>query len=241
MKKIIFTLIGLTLGFGAFAQSLIQMNTEVATLSEESQAVINMFTTHADFHAALADGKITEKTVSWEQIKKLFAEIKGKRVEGYNWINNYLYDVSFQDENLKTLSKEEAIEAFRSTYCTAILIGNGIINLNNYTESRIAVNAKEVVRGISTRWQFSQLARMNNVKLADVQTGFYKSRLGKGIFNEQYQKWFVDYVRNLPLAEAKTIISTELRMIVGKVDPANKKQNDWLTQLRVLNTTYSEL
>ena len=69
----------------------------------------------------------------------------------------------------------------------------------------------------------------------------YSTFLAKGIFYETYQTFFKKYIKTVPVEKAKTLIKNELLAFVSVMNPDNEVQAKWLTTLRLLNTTYSEL
>ncbi len=90
-------------------------------------------------------------------------------------------------------------------------------------------------------WECGTLANKFGRDKEVVINEIYASFLGKGICNMTYQIFFKNYIKTVPVEKAKTLIKNELLAFASVMNPDNEVQAKWLTTLRLLNTTYSEL
>ena len=65
--------------------------------------------------------------------------------------------------------------------------------------------------------------------------------VGTAKYSTEWQKFFKAYIKSLPVDKAKEVIKKELTAFAVNMNPDDAEQTKWLTTLRLLNTTYSEL
>ena len=90
-------------------------------------------------------------------------------------------------------------------------------------------------------WQCGVLAEKFGKDKEVVTNEIYSTFLAKGISDVVYQTFFKNYIKTVPVEKAKTLIKNELLAFASVMNPDNEVQAKWLTTLRLLNTTYSEL
>ena len=90
-------------------------------------------------------------------------------------------------------------------------------------------------------WECITLAEKFGKDKEVVTNETYSTFLAKGIFDVAYQTYFKNYIKTVPVEKAKTLIKNELLAFASVMNPDNEVQAKWLTTLRLLNTTYSEL
>ena len=90
-------------------------------------------------------------------------------------------------------------------------------------------------------WECIALAEKFGKDKEVVTNEIYSTFLAKGIFDVAYQTYFKNYIKTIPVEKAKTLIKNELLAFASVMNPDNEVQAKWLTTLRLLNTTYSEL
>lgn len=90
-------------------------------------------------------------------------------------------------------------------------------------------------------WECNALAEKFGKDKEVVTNEIYSTFLAKGMFDVAYQTFFKNYIKTVPVEKAKTLIKNELLTFASVMNPDNEVQAKWLTTLRLLNTTYSEL
>lgn len=90
-------------------------------------------------------------------------------------------------------------------------------------------------------WECNALAEKFGKDKEVVTNEIYSTFLAKGISDVVYQNFFKNYIKTVPVEKAKTLIKNELLAFASVMNPDNEVQAKWLTTLRLLNTTYSEL
>lgn len=90
-------------------------------------------------------------------------------------------------------------------------------------------------------WECNALAEKFGKDKDVVINEIYSTFLAKGISNVVYQNFFKNYIKTVPVEKAKVLIKNELLAFASVMNPDNEVQAKWLTTLRLLNTTYSEL
>lgn len=90
-------------------------------------------------------------------------------------------------------------------------------------------------------WECNELAKKFGKDTDVITNEIYSTFLAKGISDAVYQNFFKNYIKTVPVEKAKTLIKNELLAFVSNMNPDNEVQAKWLTTLRLLNTTYSEL
>lgn len=90
-------------------------------------------------------------------------------------------------------------------------------------------------------WECNALAEKFGKDKETVFNEIYSVFLAKGVSNVTYQKFFKNYIKTVSVEKAKTLIKNELLAFASVMNPDNEIQAKWLTTLRLLNTTYSEL
>lgn len=90
-------------------------------------------------------------------------------------------------------------------------------------------------------WECTALAKKFDKDEETVTNEIYSTFLAKGIFNVNYQNFFKNYIKTVSVEKAKTLIKNELLAFASIMNPDDEAQAKWLTTLRLLNTTYSEL
>lgn len=90
-------------------------------------------------------------------------------------------------------------------------------------------------------WECNSFAKKFGKDKEIVTNEIYSTFLGKGVCDMAYQIFFKNYIKTVPVEKAKTLIKNELLAFASVMNPDNEVQAKWLTTLRLLNTTYSEL
>lgn len=90
-------------------------------------------------------------------------------------------------------------------------------------------------------WECNALAEKFGKDTDVITNEIYSTFLAKGISDAVYQNFFKNYIKTVPVEKAKTLIKNELLAFASIMNPDNEVQAKWLTTLRLLNTTYSEL
>lgn len=90
-------------------------------------------------------------------------------------------------------------------------------------------------------WECNAFAEKFGKDKETVTNEIYSTFLAKGNFDVVYQTFFKNYIKTVPVEKAKTIIKNELLAFTSIMNPDDEVQAKWLTTLRLLNTTYSEL
>ena len=90
-------------------------------------------------------------------------------------------------------------------------------------------------------WECNVLADKIGKDRETVINEIYSTFLAKGFFDIDYQIYFKNYIKTIPIEKAKTLIKNELLTFTSVMNPDDEVQAKWLTTLRLLNTTYSEL
>ncbi len=180
---------------------------------------------------------------TFAEVKEFLVANKGKRAEkllftitpNFPIINAIVFNTPYFDDEIKALSKEEAIEFYKQTGCKKYLILKGILTDKTAFDGSLAGLIPLNI------WDIKLIANYTNADFNVMESKLYTSFLATQKMDTLYQKWFKNYLPTLPLAKAKEVVSAELRAMLKNVDPNNKAQTDWITVLRVLNTSYSEL
>ena len=92
-----------------------------------------------------------------------------------------------------------------------------------------------------TPWECNAFAEKFGKDKEIVTNEIYSTFLAKGISDVSYQNFFKNYIKTVSVEKAKTLIKNELLAFASVMNPDNEVQAKWLTTLRLLNTTYSEL
>lgn len=90
-------------------------------------------------------------------------------------------------------------------------------------------------------WECTLIAEKLGKDKETVTNEIYSTFLAKGNFDVVYQTFFKNYIKTVPVEKAKIIIKNELLAFASVMNPDDEVQAKWLTTLRLLNTTYSEL
>ena len=90
-------------------------------------------------------------------------------------------------------------------------------------------------------WECNALAEKFGKDKETVTNEIYSTFLGKGISDVAYRTYFKNYIKTVSVEKAKTLIKNELLAFASVMNPDDEVQAKWLTTLRLLNTTYSEL
>lgn len=90
-------------------------------------------------------------------------------------------------------------------------------------------------------WELDILAEKFGKDKETVTNEIYSTFLAKGISDVVYQDFFKNYIKTVSVEKAKTLIKNELLAFASIMNPDDEAQAKWLTTLRLLNTTYSEL
>lgn len=90
-------------------------------------------------------------------------------------------------------------------------------------------------------WECAALAGKFGKDKEVVTNEIYSTFLAKGISDVNYQNFFKNYIKTVSVEKAKTFIKNELLAFASIMNPDDEAQAKWLTTLRLLNTTYSEL
>ena len=90
-------------------------------------------------------------------------------------------------------------------------------------------------------WEIITLANKFGRDKEVVTNEIYSTFLAKGISDVVYQTFFKNYIKTVSVEKAKMLIKNELLAFASVMNPDNEVQAKWLTTLRLLNTTYSEL
>lgn len=90
-------------------------------------------------------------------------------------------------------------------------------------------------------WECMALAKKFGKDKETVTNEIYSTFLAKGISDVVYQTCFKNYIKTVSVEKAKTLIKNELLAFASIMNPDDEAQAKWLTTLRLLNTTYSEL
>lgn len=90
-------------------------------------------------------------------------------------------------------------------------------------------------------WECNILAEKFGKDKETVINEIYSTFLAKGISDVNYQNFFKNYIKTVSVEKAKTLIKNELLAFASVMNPDDEVQAKWLTTLRLLNTTYSEL
>ncbi len=246
MKKILFSIITSLFVVSGWAQTTnkIGQYEEVGSISKELAEKISVYQDKNSFAKAIRSG---EFVLSEAELKSVIESNKGKSLFkvatetmklNYNPFSILAWVETYDDMWIK-LSKEEAIEYWKIVRSFPLLFKPGVINVADIVRGEAAkYNIEPSHLDIGNVYTICKFSGENRDKAAD---SIYIPRLATFKYDGSYKRWFKGYLKRLPLKESKVIVSNELRAFIEKVDISNKAQNDWLTELRVFNTTYSEL
>lgn len=92
-----------------------------------------------------------------------------------------------------------------------------------------------------SEYQAKMIAENTGENWSDILTQINSRFVGTAKYSTEWQKFFKTYVKSLPVDKAKELIKNELIAFAANMNPDDAEQTKWLTTLRLLNTTYSEL
>lgn len=94
---------------------------------------------------------------------------------------------------------------------------------------------------VLSEYQARMIAENTGEDLFDILTQINSRFVGTAKYSTEWQKFFKAYVKSLPVDKAREVIKKELTAFAVNMNPDDAEQTKWLTTLRLLNTTYSEL
>ncbi len=246
MKKLIITIMSTIVALSVFGQT---STTDFAVYSEAGTVMVDSVAEKlAKGPSSWNDcwkhfqGVKKEDTYTFAEVKELLEKNKGKEVitlcksiNGVDSISYVMFACDFYDDEIKALTNEQAIEFYKQTANTRFLI------VKNILTKETAFNKS--LKGLKNLriWDIRTMAHIQAGDRTAYDDIFFTTKLATGEYSKDYQNWFKEHVRTQSLNKAKEIVSNELRALLSKIDPTNKKQNEWLTTVRILNTSYSEL
>ena len=92
-----------------------------------------------------------------------------------------------------------------------------------------------------SEYQARMIAENTGEDLFDILTQINSRFVGTAKYSTEWQKFFKAYIKSLPADKAREVIKKELTAFAVNMNPDDAEQTKWLTTLRLLNTTYSEL
>ncbi len=244
MKKfttIIFAI--LAFATASFAQPTYPVYTEEGKIPEDVAA---KFDADIDW---LTIGEMTRNgtfPLTIEDLKRIISTNKGKRLKPADGKINVIAHLPVTNqyfEEFKKFSKEEAIEYFRVTASYYPLMAVGLITADTVVSGGMKTDFNlGTTAFIGNQYMVAALIKFSGTDGKDIRNKLYSFKLATGEYKSKtYKKWFQTYLKEVGVKKAKEIVSNELTAFLAVVDPSNKEQNDWLTVLRVLNTSYAEL
>jgi len=170
-------------------------------------------------------------------------------------INKIFFSMYIESEKtgaawFKTLTKEQRIKMAWSIMAGNAPIISGDVNKEYILSNKafITPTGRRYYSGNEWRcWLLPHTAGMivgadaNSEQAKALYKEIKMTLLAQGRYEESYQKFFKDYIKSLPADKAKETIKNELTAFAIIVNPEDAAQTKWLTTLRLLNTTYSEL
>lgn len=94
---------------------------------------------------------------------------------------------------------------------------------------------------VISEYQAKMIAENTGENWSDILTQVNSRVVGTAKYSTGWQKFFKDYIKLLSLDKARDVIKKELTAFAVNMNPDDAEQTKWLTTLRLLNTTYSEL
>lgn len=155
-----------------------------------------------------------------------------RTIEGAKWFKSLP-----QETRIQMIATYAAINAgfasgdFSKNY---LLNDNAIIFENGY---RWFNGANVTI----TEYQAKMIAEVSGGSAEDILVAVNSKQIGKAKYNGNWQKFFKNYIKTLPADKAREVIKKELTAFAVNMNPDDADQTKWLTTLRLLNTTYSEL
>ena len=146
----------------------------------------------------------------------------------------------------KTLPQETRIQII-ATYATLNAgFASGDINKNYLLNDNAFVfeNGFRWFAGSTvalSEYQAKMIAENTGENWTDILIQVNSRFVGTAKYSTEWQKFFKVYVKSLPVDKAKEVIKKELTAFAVNMNPDDAEQTKWLTTLRLLNTTYSEL
>lgn len=146
----------------------------------------------------------------------------------------------------KTLPQETRIQII-ATYVTLNAgFASGDINKNYLLNDNAFVfeNGFRWFAGstvVLSEYQAKMIAENTGENWTDILIQVNSRFVGTAKYSTEWQKFFKVYVKSLPVDKAKEVIKKELTTFAVNMNPDDAEQTKWLTTLRLLNTTYSEL
>lgn len=92
-----------------------------------------------------------------------------------------------------------------------------------------------------SEYQAKMIAENTGENWTDILIQVNSRFVGTAKYSTEWQKFFKAYVKSLPADKAREVIKKELTAFAVNMNPDDAEQTKWLTTLRLLNTTYSEL
>lgn len=94
---------------------------------------------------------------------------------------------------------------------------------------------------VISEYQAKMIAENTGENWSDILTQVNSRFVGTAKYSTGWQKFFKDYIKLLSPDKARDVIKKELTAFAVNMNPDDAEQTKWLTTLRLLNTTYSEL
>lgn len=94
---------------------------------------------------------------------------------------------------------------------------------------------------VISEYQAKMIAENTGENWSDILTQVNSRFVGTAKYSTGWQKFFKDYIKLLSADKAREVIKKELTAFAVNMNPDDAEQTKWLTTLRLLNTTYSEL
>lgn len=94
---------------------------------------------------------------------------------------------------------------------------------------------------VISEYQAKMIAENTGENWSDILTQVNSRFIGTAKYSTDWQKFFKNYIKLLPADKAREAIKKELMAFAVNMNPDDTEQTKWLTTLRLLNTTYSEL
>ena len=94
---------------------------------------------------------------------------------------------------------------------------------------------------VISEYQAKVIAENTGENWFDILTQVNSRFVGTAKYSTGWQKFFKDYIKLLSPDKARDVIKKELTAFAVSMNPDDAEQTKWLTTLRLLNTTYSEL
>lgn len=94
---------------------------------------------------------------------------------------------------------------------------------------------------VISEYQAKMIAENTGENWSDILTQVNSRFIGTAKCSADWQKFFKNYIKLLPADKAREVIKKELTAFAVNMNPDDAEQTKWLTTLRLLNTTYSEL